>query len=754
MPPRFAMSPRRRDAPLRTTTIVVMLLLFAMAAPRIVSGRGQASDAPSTGHSRGLQVALDRGLGELRGRAGAFGDFDSDTYTDIFWIDEQQTRVSVMLWDRATNSFVPLASAVATLPPEDASGAVVSLAAADFNRDGRVDLLVSFTRSTAQGGGAGATLLVVYLGNGASFAPPLRIPGPATILPVVVEADGDLRPDLFGMANVAPPSGGGAKSNRRAFWMNRMPTHRDCGNGRQDKGEEGVDCGGDACLPCDCFGADSAGGGDSSGDSGSEGADARCGFSLRAASDMEGWPPLSSSRAASFADMDGDCLADIIAPNDQDEVEVWANRAAIAGSPRFQSPDPATQVLTLAPGAGSPTVGDFDRDGGMDILWVQSSGWCGGSPGGRGTCKSEILAAFSRKAGGWSSGCNLVGSGVGVTYGVPAGSKRGGVILAGDNAFLGESLIPPGTPVLPASGGNPALFAEGFGGDALMARAGDFDKDGFLDVVLTLRAFGGGTRVRLWRNVVDVDDGRGRTLEKAACESPMYQGGGGACGIAELEKLEGGYAAAFMDLSERGGLDILVLFRDGGGHKAKVVASLADAGNTFVKATALNGACWGWCDVGSAVPEANPFGGGQPGAVWKYRFQDLDGAFHQMVHAQMSATTHLRLEASHVVMGLGARSYFIEEIHMAVPARAALRGLHYTTVQGTIPNSRLIASPIGADPLKWPVQVYVRPSQDVQTIAVVLGTTLLVLAASIHALQRREKYQDAMEKQLTAHAFL
>lgn len=54
----------------------------------------------------------------------------------------------------------------------------------------------------------------------------------------------------------------------------------------------------------------------------------------------------------------------------------------------------------------------------------------------------------------------------------------------------------------------------------------------------------------------------------------------------------------------------------------------------------------------------------------------------------------------------------------------------------------------------WITFLAVHPSEGIVYVAIVLAVTLLVLAASIWFLERREKYQDEMEKKLTAHAFL
>ena len=71
------------------------------------------------------------------------------------------------------------------------------------------------------------------------------------------------------------------------------------------------------------------------------GVDSGCGFVLVEAPGMRGRPALSASRAGAFADVDGDCRADLLLPNAVGELEVWAAREApLAFAPpaaRFKS---------------------------------------------------------------------------------------------------------------------------------------------------------------------------------------------------------------------------------------------------------------------------------------------------------------------------------------------------------------------------------------------------------------------------------
>jgi hypothetical protein len=307
------------------------LLILSLAVPAVGGDSGSISSAMEAGLHE-----LDTGLGSIaKGRVGALGDFDSDMHADIFWIDDAQRTVSVLLWDDSARRYAPLSTAVVSLPPQE-SGTVISLVPVDFNRDGRLDILVAGSQGSSSS-------LLVYFGNGEAFSSPLRLAGPADVMPVVVEADGDLKPDLFGSAKMGDGSGSAGVSSadgdsKRVFWLNRLPTRPECGNGKKDAGEEGVDCGGDDCLACSCFATTTP----PSDDGGS------CGFKISASQDMEGRPGLSQTRGASFADMDGDCLADIIAPNELGEVEIWINRCP--------SPKPSISTATTAPRGAKYTL--------------------------------------------------------------------------------------------------------------------------------------------------------------------------------------------------------------------------------------------------------------------------------------------------------------------------------------------------------------------------------------------------------------
>jgi hypothetical protein len=193
--------------------------------------------------------------------------------------------------------------------------------------------------------------LRVYLGDTRGLPrPALYLPDAEDAPPLLADVNGDLRPDLVGQARNASVGGaegdtvdGDAAPLVRTFWVNSLPAEPPaCFNGERcgprparslpqarrapapgaahaerdgrrgaragrDMDEQGRDCGGADCLPCACFAWPGAGMG--------AGVDSGCGFVLVEAPGMRGRPALSASRAGAFADVDGDCRADLLLPN-------------------------------------------------------------------------------------------------------------------------------------------------------------------------------------------------------------------------------------------------------------------------------------------------------------------------------------------------------------------------------------------------------------------------------------------------------
>jgi len=688
----------------------------------------------------GFHLKQDTAIRFLSGRVGAYGDFDSDMYTDMIWISQDSSRILVSRWDPNANSFEnpgnPTALQAIVNLPSNVTDKAINVVPADFNYDGKLDVLVTATDSMS-----GETTLLLYFGNNKHFTgKPLRVTSSFGQV-LVLEANGDMKPDLFGEQYHV--GGDGKEYVARGFWLNTLsPWPETCLNGVQDGEEEEIDCGG-PCLPCGCFGLSSV---------------EFCGFNLHTPRDMVGnslWP-LSRTRAHAFADINGDCLADLIIASEKGAssmYEVWVNGRPNGTIPKFVPPD-QNLMLSLPPGAGSATVADVNRDGSLDLVYaaisecnyrltdksLQTPSQC---------FESQLLVAFnSRDDKSRPSGALCSGAGKNSIGQQNSAGLRVGTVVMSNTDFHGSRLL-HADDVIPnnVAGGQGFSVVEDFGMDPMMVRAGDYDLDGYVDLLLPLRDEDQQNRLALL-----VNTGGGKSFRRKVCSTTT------GCDLSDLNSIKGVYAGSFFDLNEKGNLDLVVLHVDSSMYlKVKILQSnFNEKGNLFLKAQGLNGVCPEWCPPPTPFPDPKPFGVNQHGVSFKYVMQDLSSRRLTAQAAQLHQSSHNALNLPYSMFGLGPASYYIEQFYMGTPISLQW-GLDrsYMSWMGVIPNSQLVVSPTDRTHVdNWWIQAYVHPSEGIVYVAIVLAVTLLVLAGSIWFLERREKYQDEMEKKLTAHAFL
>ena len=630
-------------------------------------------------------------LESLIGRVGAFGDFDSDRFTDIFWIDRGETEVSVQRWNHKTGNFDVDPSATAQLPDDltTMSRRYLSVVPSDFNFDGKMDLLVVSTDGISMNstlllyfGGLGAAAQGEVAGNmhkeTAKLSPILSahplVVGRAIGQVLLMEANGDLQPDLFGEALLGSESAQTAEgilAPRRHYWVNQLQrVAASCFNGVKDEGEEDVDCGG-TCYQCHCFLSSSPG----------------CGFLVQSAipRHMSGgqmlFEPLSTTRAHAFADVNGDCISDLIVATENDLYEVWLNARPDGNMPNFLPPTD-NLVLSLPPGAGSVSVVDFDRDGSLDLMYAVSAG-CTGAPNvdEQSPCQvSEVHVALNVRLGAHAGPLELCAHNAAeTTFGIASpgaddgeightGRRRVAQVVADVHAFEGASLF-GGRQPLPhqekSASHIPQIWSD-LGMDPRMLHIADLDLDGYPDVAVAGRDADGEARLVVLKSAPFVNDksqkrtesesreaGRlgggqdvgGRTLARMKCAS-LDRGVGfgvekGECDLDELSGLTGVFAAGFVDLYGEGRNDLIVLYADDVGVlKAKVLANnLNHKGNLFIKAQGLNGVCPEWCGDGVAFPDPKPFGVNYPGVSITYSMRDLSNQRRSAQGAQLPQST-------------------------------------------------------------------------------------------------------------------
>ncbi|KAF7644846.1 hypothetical protein LDENG_00214670 [Lucifuga dentata] len=141
-------------------------------------------------------VTVDLFGAENYGTVAAFGDFNSDKQTDIFIIREQSELV-IFLADLKTPYFKPKIYIKDVLP----SGTIISsVVPGDYDGDSQMDVLLT-TRINFE-----KTTVFIFWGNNQTLdlGGWLRLNKTFTDQPLVMDFNGDMIPDIFGVSN--PPS--------------------------------------------------------------------------------------------------------------------------------------------------------------------------------------------------------------------------------------------------------------------------------------------------------------------------------------------------------------------------------------------------------------------------------------------------------------------------------------------------------------------------------------------------------------------
>mmetsp|Transcript_302 Transcript_302/g.1064 ORF Transcript_302/g.1064 Transcript_302/m.1064 type:complete len:671 (-) Transcript_302:63-2075(-) len=410
-----------------------------------------------------------------------------------------------------------------------------------------------------------------------------------------------------------------------------------------------------------------------------------------------------------FADVDGDCNADIVLLTCNDKrggftsmstcqkpvIEFYIN---YMGSYQYMP----TKDILAPRGIGRISVGDMNRDGNMDLVFPV----CYPNP----TCddQNEIHIMYNEQIPMcttiWFSGSNCrKQTDLCTQEKWTFGNLIDHVGMGYDRSLLSDDSQPP------------------------TVRIADWNMDGYPDLALTFtyRSKPGISKVEIWNNVQcnenlceKTNDGAGWTESNRTFEVQE-------AGMDEVNELNFARAAFFMDLDETGTLDLFVISSqlDGVGNKSMVTGFFnnfhPDA--FFFKTMGLNG-----------VTTNGGFGAIVPGFTFKFDIpiNDVTSGKLPRVGSQFTSSSYLSLQPPYSFFGLGRENGYIENFFMGAPVTDGIGTKYVKHEPGIIPNSQLICIPKPLEsPSQWELQLFVSPTA--QSIWVALGVLLTLIMFGI-----------------------
>nr|CAG4643828.1 EOG090X03KG [Lepidurus arcticus] len=278
--------------------------------------------------------------------------------------------------------------------------------------------------------------------------------------------------------------------------------------------------------------------------------------------------------------------------------------------------------------------------------------------------------------------------------------------------------------------------------EIITARAGDFNLDGYPDVLVTLEP----KKPRKYYN----SNVQTVLLENIPCDQvncPSFKRKFKVHWDTFME-FNSTVMAAFYDTAANAILDFITVHQAASGTwQMGVVKNSIDYDATFIKVLVLTGRCYTNCTHGKI-----PYGTNLPGPTITYKTTTSSGDWQMAVAAQMSQNAHVALQLPYAIFGLGRTSNFIEFLEVGL--------CYYDLERRTrewaqiIPNSQMIIIPnLPSQPRYWLNKLFVTPSRNIVLSAAALGGFGTLLAGIVTLLHCRERRQDKMERLQEAHRF-
>lgn len=274
--------------------------------------------------------------------------------------------------------------------------------------------------------------------------------------------------------------------------------------------------------------------------------------------------------------------------------------------------------------------------------------------------------------------------------------------------------------------------------NVITLRSGDFNMDGYPDILATLAQDG-------------YDQPQTFLLENVACQS--------GCGKFKrsyavkwnaLSPFRNGTAmAAFFDFYQDGILDCILVTYNGKEYKSAAFKNSLDYDANFVKIMVLTGLTNknNAMIMGRVGKKRRTYGTNLPGPSISYKTTTQEGNIRHGVSAQLPQSAHFSLNLPYTIFGLGRTPNFVDQLTVGLSN-------HSRTWTQIIPNSQMVVIPWPPDePSRWKAQLFVTPSKLILMSVAALTTVCGLITVIIGVLHWKERQEDKKERLSESHRF-
>ncbi|KAF7990439.1 hypothetical protein HCN44_000244 [Aphidius gifuensis] len=289
---------------------------------------------------------------------------------------------------------------------------------------------------------------------------------------------------------------------------------------------------------------------------------------------------------------------------------------------------------------------------------------------------------------------------------------------------------------VPSNSDNDKLY-----NDAITLRGGDFNMDGYPDLLATLKS----SKTQIIRSFL--------LINSPCIKNCKY--------IKRTFVIEDWNTfntfkndtimAVFYDFYQNGILDVILVQHDKIHNKYQVGAfkNDLDYDASFIKVmvlTSLTNPDYP-LSYGSLGKKKRTYGTNLPGPSISYDTTTQEGNHRKAIAAQLPQSAHFSLNLPYTTFGLGRTPNFVDKLLIGVAG-------YSREWRQIIPNSQMVVIPKPIDyPPGWKAQLFVTPSKLIYMSAAALAGTCVLISFIILYLWWKERREDKFERLQEAHRF-